>query len=60
MFDTSIGSVISPMLSKMIMKGLEKAVFERLGFVVPFRFRNVDTLLCVPLDELLRPELRRG
>ena len=35
------------------MEDLEKTVFERLEFVVPFYFRYVDdTLLCVPLDKL--------
>ena len=53
MFGTPIGSVISPMLAEIVMKDLEKTVFERLEFVVPFYFRYVDdTLLCVPLDKL--------
>ena len=35
------------------MGDLERTVFERLEFVVPFYFRYVDdTLLCVPLDKL--------
>ena len=52
-FGTPIGSVISPMLAEMVMEDLERSVFERLGFVVPFYFRYVDdTLLCVPLDKL--------
>ena len=51
-FGTPIGSVISPMLAEIVMEGLEKTVFERLEFVVPFYFRYVhDTLLCVPLDK---------
>ena len=52
MFGTSIGSVISPMLAEIVMEDLEKTVFERLEFVVPFYFRYVNTLLCVPLDKL--------
>ena len=52
-FGTPIGSVISPMLAEIVMEDLEKNVFERLQFVVPFYFRYVgDTLLCVPLDKL--------
>ena len=52
-FGTPIGSVISPMLAEIVMEDLEKTVFERLEFVVPFYFRYVDdTLLCVPLDKL--------
>ena len=52
-FGTSVGSVISPMLSEIVMEDLEKTVFERLEFVVIFYFRYVDdTLLCVPLDKL--------
>ena len=40
--------VISPILAKIVMEDLERSVFERLGFVVPFYFRYVDdTLLCV-------------
>ena len=51
-FGTPIGSVISPMLAEIVMEDLEKTVFERLEFVVPFYFRSVDgTLLCVPLDK---------
>ena len=34
-FGTSIG-FISPMLAQIVMENLEKSVFERLGFVVPF------------------------
>ena len=35
------------------MEDLEKSVFERLGFVVPFYCQYVDNaLLCVPLDKL--------
>ena len=52
-FGTPIDSVISPMLAEIVMEGLEKTVFERLEFVVPFYFRYVDdTLLCVPLYKL--------
>ena len=52
-FGTPIGSVISPMLAEIVMEDLERTVFERLGFFVPFYFRYVDnTLLCVPLDKL--------
>ena len=52
-FGTPIGSVISPMLAEIVMQDLERSVFERLGFVLPFYFRYVDdTLLCVPLDKL--------
>ena len=52
---TSIGSVVSPMLAEIFMEDLEKTVFKRLEFVVPFYFRYVDdTLLCVPLDKLQR------
>ena len=52
-FGTPISSVISPMLAEMVMEDLERSVFERLGFLVPFYFRCVDdTLLCVPLDKL--------
>ena len=41
------------MLAEIVMEDLEKTVFERLEFVVPFYFRYVDdTLLCVPLDKL--------
>ena len=37
------------------MEDLEKSVFERLGFIVPYYFRYVhDTLLCVPLNKLQR------
>ena len=40
------------MLAEIVMEDLEKTVFERLEFVVPFYFRYVDnTLLCVPLDK---------
>ena len=50
-FGTPIGSVISPMLAEIVMEDLEKTVFERLEFVVPFYFRCVDdTLLCVPFN----------
>ena len=52
-FGTPIGPVISPMLAEIVMEDLERTVFERLEFVVPFCFRYVeDTLLCVPLDKL--------
>ena len=51
-FGTPIGSVISPMLAEIVMEDLERSIFERLGFVLPFYFRYVDTLLCVPLDKL--------
>ena len=52
-FGTPIGSVISPVLDEILKEGLEKSVFERLGFDVPFYFRYVnETLLCVPLDKL--------
>ena len=51
-FGTPIGSVISPVLAEIVMEDLEKSVFERLGSVVPFYFRYVDTSLCVPLDRL--------
>ena len=48
-FRIPIGSVISPMLAE----DMEKTVFERFEFVVPFYFRYADdTLLCVPLDKL--------
>ena len=41
------------MLAGIVMEDLEKTVFERLEFVVPFYFRYVDDpLLCVPLDKL--------
>ena len=41
------------MLAEIVMEDLEKTVFERLEFVVPFYFRYVDTLLLrVPLDKL--------
>ena len=51
-FGTPIGSIFSPMLAEIVMEDLEKTVFERLEFVVPFYFRYVDdTLLCIPLDE---------
>ena len=50
---TPIGSVISPMLAEIVMEDLEKTIFERVEFAVPFSFRYVDdTLLCVPLDKL--------
>ena len=52
-FGTPIASVISPMSTEIVVEDLEKSVFERLGFVVPFYFRYVDnTLLCVPLDKV--------
>ena len=52
-FSTPIRSVISPMLAEIVMEDLERSVFERLGFVLPFYFRYVDdTLLCVLLDKL--------
>ena len=52
-FGTPIRFVISPMLAEIVMEDLEKTVFERLEFVVPFYFRYVDdTLLCVPLEKL--------
>ena len=52
-FGTPIGSVISPMLAEIVMEDLERTVFERLEFVMPFYFRYVDdTFLCVPLDKL--------
>ena len=52
-FGTTIGSVISPMLAEIVMEDLERTVFERLEFFVPFYFRYVDdTLLFVPLDKL--------
>ena len=48
-----MGSVISPILAEIVMEDLERTVFERLGFVVPFYIRYIDdTLLCVPLDKL--------
>ena len=51
--DTQTGFVISPMLAGKVMEDLEKTVFERLDFIVPFSFRYADdTLLCVPLDKL--------
>ena len=54
-FGTPIGSVIAPILTEIVMEDLEKTVFERLEFVVPFYFRYVDdTLLCIPLDKLQR------
>ena len=34
------------------MEDLVKSILERLGFVLPFYFRYVDTLLCVPLNKL--------
>ena len=41
------------MLAEIFIEDLEKSVFKRLGFVVPFCSRNVDgTSLCVPLDKL--------
>ena len=41
------------MLAEIVMEDLERTVFERLEFVVPFYFRYVnDTLLCVPLEKL--------
>ena len=40
------------MLAEIVMGDLERSVFERLGFFVPFYFRFVDTLLCVPLHKL--------
>ena len=44
---------ISSIIAEIVMEHLEKSVFEKLGFVVPFYFRYVaDTLLCVPLDKL--------
>ena len=50
---TPIGSLISPMLAEIFMEDLEKTVFEKLEFVVPFYLRYVDdTLLCVSLDKL--------
>ena len=52
-FGAPIDSVVSPILAKIVMEDLEKTVFERLEFVVPFYFRYVDdTLLCVPLDKM--------
>ena len=52
-FGTPIGSVISSMLAEIVMEDLERSVFEKLGFVLPFYFRYVDdTFLCVPLDKL--------
>ena len=44
-FGTPIGSVISTMLAEIVMEDLEKTVFERLEFVVPFYFRYVDDTL---------------
>ena len=41
------------MLAKIVMEELERSVFKRLGFVLPFYFRYVDdTLLCLSLDKL--------
>ena len=41
------------MPAEIVMDDLERSVFERLGFVLPFYFRYFDdTLLCVPLDKL--------
>ena len=52
-FGTPIGAVISPMLAEIVKEDLDRTVFERSGFVVPFYFRYVDdTLLCAPLDML--------
>ena len=53
-FGTPIGSVISRMLAEIVIEDLERTVFERLEYVVPFYFRYTidDTLLCVPLDTL--------
>ena len=50
---TPVGSVISLILAEIVMEDLEKSVFERLGFVVPFYFRYVDdTSLCLLLNKL--------
>ena len=51
-FGTPIDSVMSPMLAEILKEDLRTSVFERLGFVLPFYFRYVDTLLRVPFDKL--------
>lgn len=52
-FGTPIGSVISPILAEIVMDDLEKFVFDKLDFELPFYFRYVDdTILCVPLVKL--------
>ena len=44
-FGTPIGFVISPILPEIVMEDLERSVFERLGFFLPFYFRYVDDTL---------------
>ena len=48
-FGTPIGSVITPILAEIVMEGLEKTVFERLEFVVPFFLDMLMILYCVYL-----------